>query len=33
VGAALAVISHVDWSYLDITALGRHQEWEDSPEG
>src|SRR3954452_16068034 len=21
------------WSYLDITALGRHEEWEDSPEG
>jgi predicted dithiol-disulfide oxidoreductase (DUF899 family) len=21
------------WSYLDITALGRREEWEDSPEG
>ena len=21
------------WSFLDITALGRHEEWEDSPEG
>jgi predicted dithiol-disulfide oxidoreductase (DUF899 family) len=21
------------WSYLDITALGRLEEWEDSPEG
>ncbi|MGE0029110.1 MAG: DUF899 domain-containing protein [Thermoleophilia bacterium] len=21
------------WSYLDITALGRQDEWEDSPEG
>jgi predicted dithiol-disulfide oxidoreductase (DUF899 family) len=21
------------WNYLDITALGRHEEWEDSPEG
>ena len=21
------------WSYLDITALGRQEEWEDSPEG
>jgi predicted dithiol-disulfide oxidoreductase (DUF899 family) len=21
------------WSYLDITALGRKEEWEDSPEG
>jgi predicted dithiol-disulfide oxidoreductase (DUF899 family) len=20
------------WSYLDITALGRQEEWEDSPE-
>ena len=33
VGAALAVISYVDWSSLDITALGRQEEWEDSPEG
>ena len=21
------------WNYLDITALGRQEEWEDSPEG
>jgi len=21
------------WTYLDITALGRQEEWEDSPEG
>jgi predicted dithiol-disulfide oxidoreductase (DUF899 family) len=21
------------WSYMDITALGRQEEWEDSPEG
>jgi predicted dithiol-disulfide oxidoreductase (DUF899 family) len=21
------------WSYLDITAIGRQEEWEDSPEG
>lgn len=21
------------WSYLDLTALGREEEWEDSPEG
>ena len=21
------------WSYLDMTALGRHELWEDSPEG
>ncbi len=21
------------WSYLDITAMGRQEEWEDSPEG
>jgi predicted dithiol-disulfide oxidoreductase (DUF899 family) len=21
------------WSYLDMTALGRQEEWEDSPEG
>ena len=21
------------WSYLDVTALGRQEEWEDSPEG
>ena len=21
------------WSYLDITALGRQEKWEDSPEG
>jgi predicted dithiol-disulfide oxidoreductase (DUF899 family) len=21
------------WSYLDITSLGRQEEWEDSPEG
>ncbi len=21
------------WSYLDIAALGRQEEWEDSPEG
>jgi predicted dithiol-disulfide oxidoreductase (DUF899 family) len=21
------------WSFLDITALGRQEEWEDSPEG
>jgi hypothetical protein len=20
-----------DWNYLDITALGRQEEWEDSP--
>ena len=21
------------WSYLDITAIGRQEEWEDSPAG
>jgi predicted dithiol-disulfide oxidoreductase (DUF899 family) len=21
------------WSFLDITALGRQEDWEDSPEG
>ena len=21
------------WNYLDVTALGRQEEWEDSPEG
>jgi predicted dithiol-disulfide oxidoreductase (DUF899 family) len=21
------------WSYQDMTALGRQEEWEDSPEG
>jgi hypothetical protein len=21
------------WSYLDITALGRQEEWEESPKG
>lgn len=21
------------WSYLDMTALGRQEQWEDSPEG
>jgi predicted dithiol-disulfide oxidoreductase (DUF899 family) len=21
------------WSYFDLTALGRQEEWEDSPEG
>ena len=21
------------WNYLDITALGRQEKWEDSPEG
>jgi predicted dithiol-disulfide oxidoreductase (DUF899 family) len=21
------------WAYLDITALGRQEEWEDSPQG
>lgn len=21
------------WNYLDITALGRQEEWEDSPPG
>jgi len=21
------------WSYLDFTALGRQEEWEDSPDG
>jgi len=21
------------WSYLDVTPLGRQEEWEDSPEG
>ena len=21
------------WSHLDLTALGRQEEWEDSPEG
>jgi hypothetical protein len=21
------------WSYLDLTALGRQEEWEDSPDG
>jgi hypothetical protein len=21
------------WNYLDMTALGRQEEWEDSPEG
>ena len=25
--------SGTTWSYLDITALGRQEEWEDSPEG
>ena len=24
---------HGTWSYLDITALGRQEEWEDSPAG
>ena len=23
----------ITWSYLDITALGRQEDWEDSPEG
>jgi predicted dithiol-disulfide oxidoreductase (DUF899 family) len=23
----------ITWSYLDLTALGRQEEWEDSPEG
>jgi len=21
------------WTYLDMTALGRQEDWEDSPEG
>jgi predicted dithiol-disulfide oxidoreductase (DUF899 family) len=21
------------WSFLDLTPLGRQEEWEDSPEG
>jgi hypothetical protein len=21
------------WNYLDLTALGRQEEWEDSPQG
>jgi predicted dithiol-disulfide oxidoreductase (DUF899 family) len=21
------------WAYLDLTALGRQEEWEDSPDG
>jgi hypothetical protein len=21
------------WAYLDLTALGRQEDWEDSPEG
>ena len=21
------------WNYLDVTALGRQEEWEDSPDG
>jgi predicted dithiol-disulfide oxidoreductase (DUF899 family) len=21
------------WNYLDVTALGRQEEWENSPEG
>jgi predicted dithiol-disulfide oxidoreductase (DUF899 family) len=21
------------WNYLDLTALGRQEEWENSPEG
>ena len=21
------------WSYLDVTPLGRQEDWEDSPEG
>jgi hypothetical protein len=21
------------WNYLDITALGRQEQWEDSPQG
>jgi predicted dithiol-disulfide oxidoreductase (DUF899 family) len=21
------------WNYLDITTLGRQEEWEDSPDG
>ena len=21
------------WNYLDVTALGRQEKWEDSPEG
>jgi predicted dithiol-disulfide oxidoreductase (DUF899 family) len=21
------------WNYLDVTALGRQERWEDSPEG
>ena len=24
---------NVIWSYLDLTALGRQETWEDSPEG
>ena len=31
VGCSMAMGS--TWSYLDITALGRQEEWEDSPEG
>ena len=25
--------SALSWSFLDITAYGRQEEWEDSPEG
>jgi len=21
------------WSYMDLTALGRQEDWEDSPDG
>ena len=26
-------VTATTWSYLDMTALGRHEEWEDSPDG
>ena len=26
-------VSASTWSYLDLTALGRQEEWEDSPDG
>jgi hypothetical protein len=32
-GLLAAEVMGSTWSYLDITALGRQEEWEDSPEG
>jgi predicted dithiol-disulfide oxidoreductase (DUF899 family) len=32
-GAGGAENMGTTWSYLDMTALGRQEEWEDSPEG